>query len=57
MGCCCGSKNIVIRKGNEKNNANNLRSDVLIQKNFGPPRNNVDRKRKLAILRKQGKVK
>ena len=57
MGCCCGKKNIIVRKGTEKINAANFRSDFLIQKKFGPSKNNVDRKRKLTILRKQGKIK
>jgi hypothetical protein len=53
---CCGAKNKIFKKGTEKNNIENYRSDVLIKKNFGMPKNEVDRKRKLAILKKQGKL-
>jgi hypothetical protein len=57
MGCCCGSEKKVIKKGNERIISETSRSKILIQKNFGNPKNEVDRKRKLAILKKQGKIK
>lgn len=57
MGCCCGNARKIIKKGEEKNSINNYRANLLIQRNLGTPKNNVDRKRKLAILKKQGKIK
>jgi hypothetical protein len=56
MGCRCNKKEIVNFQADEKELKNTERTDQILSRNFGGFKNTVDKKRKIAILKRRQKL-
>lgn len=56
MACGCCKKKRAIKKGSENKNIQQDRISVLAARNLGEIKNPADRARKIAILKRKGKL-